>query len=350
MMRKKELHKFGKGLEALIPLTDENYDQKETKPHKKPNEFSSTIAKFDKPYEIFDLNGDQYIGIQSLKAHIVHYDASKDDLLPDKIYKVDTSSEKSILDFCNRYGVLQPSKGTLFGDESKLFLSQKLDSFIEDVTLYKQFFALYYGLLHDDKIILIRKIMELMDRAVINDGVIFPRDESTTKTLKKMEKFFVDNPDFVGIELIKETARPLLALITEHMRNIHLTLDFDENGHPYSGIRTTNLLDVAYYKLYNIILSETWVNRCQYCGSLFIARKADAKFCSPEKAGKNSPCRNAYEQMKFRYRKKVAAGKMTIEEVAKKTWRPIKEVQSWFEGFDLQEFAKRMKEKEDQQD
>jgi hypothetical protein len=254
--------------------------------------------------DIYDLTIEEFEGYFDKRNFINPF--TEESLLED-IANIRLTDEESIISFCNQYGLYGPTVTRnefppLLGDPLKIEvkeahfvnLFERLDYFLENTTYLQEIIKIWY-----DEI------------PLLNEEYEKTNDESKLEELMNLKKGAV-------------------RFINRALRQVSPSINLRENGDCLPSYTSVSLLGAAYHQLNEAITQGKQFLHCLHCGSLFVPRKPNAKFCPPLQFGKHSSCQNSYNQMKNRARKAVHSGRKTIEEVANSIGRPLKEVRGWF--------------------
>lgn len=233
----------------------------------------------------------------------------------EEIARVDPADEKSILAFCNNYGLLGemsdelPARftGLLWNDE-RAYYRESLQFFTQAVRRMQDTLQLYHDIRNDH-----------------------PRLQARAANLKAflLEEHPELEPRLAAADHLTVARTQLLRWINMHLGAVYPALRLGLDGRLYPGHTGLTLLGIAYFQLYEVVAAEVELRECDYCHSLFVPRNHRAHFCPPPEHYRRSPCENKYNQMVYHTRRRIRAGKETVEAAAARLGRPVAEVRSW---------------------
>lgn len=262
--------------------------------------------------------GKEYAGKEQGKL----FDPFQVQYLFEQIARVDTNSEKSILGFSNRFGLLGqefemiPSTMAGIPWQGTGFYQERLEYFTHAVRMMKYTLRLYKDIETEDPRFEFEQ--DEMRKAVVR------RHPELASRLKSADHLTIAR------------AR-LMTLVNEHLGTVFPALQLGIDGRLYPSHTGLTLLGVAYFQLYEVITTGVALRECPWCKSLFVPRTHRARFCPTPEDKKRSPCENKYNQMVFQMRKNIKDGKETIEDAASRLRRPISEIKSWLENINQKE-------------
>lgn len=304
------------------------------------------------PYEIMEHEGKKYIisssyiklfqkgysnGIGGKISHSVYpFDVKK--LIFD-VLKININDKKSILEFCDKYGVLGEVRtkhgvGSSIPVLSTINLNmcgtyESLDYFIENVKKIQECFNLYIIIDTKNKPELTKWWVNMIDEALEYIEI------DLKKAIKNKHQAFIEfnqeaktehiklKENIPSLDTIIESAtRELLDEMNNKLTYTFLNLRVDSNGNFIEGIATSTLIGAIYYQLYNHIIKGDDFKVCKYCGSYFIPRKIDTLFCPSEEPNKHGECQNRYNAMVRRIREWHFKQGLSIEEIQGKIKKP----------------------------
>ena len=268
------------------------------------------------------------------------------------LYYIDTENKESILNFVNKYGLLESDyryKNNFYKDNfanpKTLFNGNyRIEPVVEDLpTLKKEIETFkeavnFWRVLNNENI-KSKKIIELYRKY----------------TNLKLE-FFKDNFHKIKDKKKKPLSKFLLQDIYDRaLKNINPILRPSSDGYS-EGFTSSTLFSVIYFQLYKMILNKSGSFTCDYCGKLntYKANAKNDRFCNKGNYQGHSECNNKYNYMKNKALKKIINNKMNLKEIKKvakninwtdfynnnRKGRELKEVFNW-----LKNYAPRSKKK-----
>jgi hypothetical protein len=306
---------------------------------------SSYVNRFKEGYR----NG---VGNMTSASHSI-YPFDMNELLFE-VLKIDVNDEASILDFYNQNGVLGEIRmdygmgATMIGGSTINFnlcgSYESLDYFIENVQKLQDCFHMYMMIEQKHKPALIKWWKKRMD-----ESIQYAEEEIQKAIEKNNHELIKINKHAKEWHLnAKETPPPIEKIILEvksrlvNKMNDKLTYTFlnlrvNSNGDFIEGMTSSTLIGVVYYQLYNHIIKGHQFEVCQYCGSYFIPRKKDARFCPSNKPNEHGKCQNRYNAMIRRIREWHFKQGLSIEEIQDKIKKPRKlplhEIQEYIDRY-----------------
>jgi hypothetical protein len=254
-------------------------------------------------------------------------------------YKVNPSSEKSIIAFCNKYGLFRPND--LFDQDAPYFLS--VDSFSKKIIGIQMIVDLHENIIKKDERALlwakeyfIKVAQEKKDQDLhrLDELIVKAKDISAYNSVnqireleERINSYFEQAKSLSAVKIAREF---LIREINEQVKFVYPVMRIGENGF-LPGYTSKSLLAVIYHHIYNMVEKGQFGARCDYCGSPFTPRKTGSKFCPPGKANGSSKCKNNYNQMKLKARAAIYSGEKTIDEVCSERKRLYQEVLSWLD-------------------
>lgn len=278
--------------------------------------------------------------------------------------KIDLEKEKSILKFCNQYGVLGEERQKNTFDELELTgvnergWFETLNFFKKEIEELHECFSLYMITETDNE-------TEMRNRwKEFNEKQLQKTEQEITDYHKNPQKyeFQYEDDEFhvegFHLQLLNDYKKMyqnrihekapkkdiimgckglLIGTINKKLPNIFLNIQMTHDGQLIEGITSFTLIGTLYYQLYQHIVKGNQFKICKYCGNYFVPRKSDSNFCPAEKANEHSKCANAYNAMVRRARKWHYGQGIPLEEIQKKIKRPMKrslaEIQYWINNY-----------------
>ncbi|MEM5008356.1 hypothetical protein ABEP42_26610 [Priestia megaterium] len=309
-----------KKVKPSLVLSDEDLKKITTYPPELQTELFHTSLAVQSPYLLAKINGEQYIvaswiaeykkagkAMEDIEWNEVitrHINPFKEENLLDDVAKLNVREIESLLEFCNKYGLMgekinnisiEKSGVDTLGRRILANAKESLSYFVKETLIIQGLITTYHDIIQP-----------------LNDYYKDTNDTSIEKTIDEMEL------------KLKQGINSKLGLVRP-------AINLEAKGKYLPGYTTSTLLGAIYYQFYEVVTSGKQFKECVNCGSLFIPRKSNAKFCPPFTSGEHSSCQNSYNQMKSRAKKSVRTGKKTIEEVANSLGRPLAEVRGWFD-------------------
>ncbi|MGV3465548.1 MAG: hypothetical protein ACO1OT_09680 [Heyndrickxia sp.] len=321
------------------------------------------------PYAITEYKGEKYIVSESLMpfdkdyAEDVQWDFEnakqynpfeEPDLLVD-VSKIRVDDEQSILEFCNKYGILGGDPEDTTKEEMNMLLAtikinnftlyEKLNYFVDQIKRIQRVIELNYLINPENKGEL-KEWFKKRDEIVINSlkNLIYRYEEmgdkekvgsykeSLSKHLLRTEKIKNSHS-----EAIMEAKELMVRTMNINLINVSPVIRLNENGQFVEGVTSYTLLGVIYHQLYKVITKGHSFDRCIHCGSLFPPRKSKTKFCPPDKYSEHSRCANAYNAMVRRVREWYFKEGLTVDEIQEKITEPrkrtLEEIQNWIDSY-----------------
>lgn len=345
------------------------------------NMLNETNISVYAPYEIIENDGEKYIVATSCRDKFNKRAYKKGDvsILLDCVnrhshrispfevenlfleaYKINLEDEQSILNFCNRFGVMgELSQKNTFNDEFMDFMDlwgpfESLEFFKKEISEFQECLDLYNmtEIQDEDKLgklwrAALQKDIEQMKQGLLkmkNDNALNQHIEAYYIALKTFdrEKTRIEN-DIKYLpakdEILKEIKTRLVEKMNERMPNVFYNLQVSPNGEFVQGITSFNLLGSVYYQLYQNVIKGSKFKECEYCGNIFgPLKKSDMRFCPNDSdepvQTKHSKCENRYSAMVKRVRT-WAKEEKTPEEIHQKIRKPkkrsLEEIKRWIE-------------------
>jgi len=216
------------------------------------------------------------------------------------IIKVNINNKKSILKFCNQYGLL-----TVSNHKHK----ERIGDFCREVTKLKKCVEYYWNL--ENNI----------------EGEITPELEPPPYL-----SAVIDVGD-MGYNYFSLAEYHLTRTVDSYLRNIYPQIKNSPEGGYIPYFASSNLISVAYYHLFRLMTQNKQLKKCKKCGSFYVPIRSHSNFCPPPTVGERSLCQNSYDQMVYWSRRKILSGEKTVEEVAAIKGRPVEEVRKWIENY-----------------
>lgn len=316
------------------------------------------------PYKIVEREGEKYIVSAAFEADFQkgyegpalpnsnehsHYIAPlKVENLIFEAVKIDLEDEKSIIDFCNKYGVLgELRQKYTFQDLELTWVNQSgwkesLEFFKNEIYELKKCFNFHIVIEAEDG----DWVKELWGRYLDNEALYYEAAlqecESTEdryidfleRTIKEIRQSKVN----AKVEDIKTDAKGILvATLNRKLPNVFFSLQMTTEGRLIEGVSTFTLAGALYYQLYQHIVKGNEFKVCKYCGDYYVPRKSDTEFCPAEESNEHSKCANAYNAMVRRAREWHFKKGISVHEIQKKIKRPgrreLNEIQTWIESY-----------------
>lgn len=230
------------------------------------------------------------------------------------------NNDKSILDFCNTYGLL----GADFHFHNKNIFSHAYDKnlnfelktndgffgeFIESYKIFKREITEFKMYL---------EIWWFLKRGKIKEI----ENKSKNKLTKHYFELYKNKLKYTDYEKI---AKIILLKINEHLYNNRLALNLND-GELQPGFKAEYLLDKAYSELYETIINNNNLKKCKHpdCRAFFEVTKSDQEFCP------NDTCQQRYSNSLVPYwKKQYIKGNKTAEEVAERLKLSIEDIKKW---------------------
>lgn len=294
----------------------------------------SSFAVF-KPYKIIEEDGQLYIvawwwadmvageNLEALNKEGAHWQGShtynpfRVPYLFEEIGRVNPTSEKSILEFCNQYGLL--------GESAREVPAHLAGLKFEGWGDYRE--SLYY---------FARSVREMQDTLRLYYDIKRENPQLEERAADMVETLLELHPEWQGrlknADALTIARARLMVRVNKHLGTVFPALQLGIDGRLYPGHTGLTLLGIAYFQLYEIITSDAQLRECPNCNSLFVPRTHRARFCPAPAGYGRSPCENRYNQMIARVRKNIKEGKETVEQAAARLGRAVEEVRSWVEA------------------
>ena len=264
------------------------------------------------------------------------YNPFEEKYIFEKAIRIDTNSPKSILEFCNEYGLFRDGevkgyqnnvKAPVVFDRPEQVIyfnkSFQLSTFVNIIDEIKETVRLVKIIQErnaDQLTELKNRILNLLRSLRDDDGKI---PERTTEIIKKIE----NEPKLTFAK------RQLLTRLNYHQEYVYPCTRLGENGDLIPGHTSRSLLSVIYFQISEMVTKSQPLEKCLKCGSIFTPRKSGSVFCPPEDPTKRSSCENSYNQMVRRAREAILSEQKTIEQICKTTGRSFEEVRGWIENY-----------------
>ncbi|RXZ00952.1 hypothetical protein [Fictibacillus sp. S7] len=228
-----------------------------------------------------------------------------DDLLPE-LANLNFYDQDETLEFCNKYGLYGQSvlNNQLHLTADPLKLEVKEEVLINLLESYEEFKR--------------------------NTAIIQMIIDEYFNEVPLKEKLYEQTNDESLLQEIKVLKRKNIRLVNRGLRFVSPSINLGQEEEPLPSFSSTSLLGAVFYQIREAMTQGKQFRKCMNCGSLFVPRKPNGRFCPPLNYGSHSSCQNSYNQMKSRARKAVNSKGRSIEEVAESIGRPISEVKNWF--------------------
>lgn len=246
------------------------------------------------------------------------YNPFDDENLLPALYKLDPFNKDEMLKFYNRFGTLgefaielsgwgtvDPKIGGMFEtDQFCIGMVDSLQCAYKDYEVIQRFWK--------EEQLSKKDIINLVERR-------YP--------MIKEESFSYSDPK----DIIESLSRSLLIELNGYLRFVSLSAEYSRKSKSfYLNHSTLCMAGALWFQLYNHMLHDKMFKKCLNCGTYFVPSRPNRKFCpDPINPGNHSRCANAYNQMKNRARK-YRQQNMTIEDIAARCNRSVREVQAWF--------------------
>jgi hypothetical protein len=300
---------------------------------------NENITKPDNANIYFNNNNDvwQYYPEENELASWKLYNPFQEKTLPYKLANIDIRNQRKIIEFCNKYGLLGEAFYRTREEWKKKpvsrvgYFCESLEYFQNEVICMRACLKVWYYILNHEE-----KTADLIE--TLHPDAYQDLYDSLNILFREIHKF---NPllgeEFVDGHYKKNSFKEensvkliLLLYINQKLSTVCPQIEVIENSICAPSVGGFTVLGAAYYHLYKKITENGPIRKCLYCGRFFYPSKKTSKFCPKDyKWEKRSDCQNRYNVMKFRAKKKIAAGKVSKEEVAKELGRSISEINEW---------------------
>ncbi|UII56239.1 hypothetical protein LS684_01755 [Cytobacillus spongiae] len=261
-------------------------------------------------------------GDEEMEVTTPNYNPFEVEYLFEKVARVDLTSHKSILKFCNKYGTFNAIDTMPFYYGLRLLdcKKQPLDEFIYHAKEIKHIMHIYHALISINE----DSLQEHAEKIKTDLQEIAPYLNPNDKDIFQLSKMWIT------LKINKETE----GVISESGK-------IGKNNKIIKIHTSRSIIGVIYHQLLDLVSNEWELKECIKCKSKFVPRTENSRFCPHDEAGKDSLCKTAYNQWIRNARKDYFSGKKTIEQIAKQKKRPLAEVESWFESVDKEKWLKK---------
>ncbi len=261
-------------------------------------------------------------GDEEMKDKTPNYNPFEVEYLFEKVDRVDLTSHKSILKFCNKYGTFKAIETTPFYYGLRLLDCQKqpLDEFIQHAKEVKRILDIYDAIVSKNE----DRLQEHASIFKTNLKEIAPYLKPNDKDIFQLSKMWI----------ILKINKEIEGVISESGK-------IGKNNEMIKIHTSRSIIGVIYHQLLDLVTKEWELKRCIKCNSKFVPRTDKSRFCPPDEAGKDSLCKTAYNQWIRNARKDYFSGEKTIEQIAQQKKRSLEEVQEWIESADKEKWLKK---------
>ncbi|WP_404469394.1 hypothetical protein [Sutcliffiella horikoshii] len=261
-------------------------------------------------------------GDEEMEETTPNYNPFEVEYLFEKLERVDLTSHKSILKFCNKYGTLNARETMPLYYGLRLLDCQKqtLDEFIYHAKEIKRIMHIYEAIFSKNE----GRLQEHASMFKADLKKIVPYLNPNDKDIFQLSKMWIT------LKINKETE----GVISESGK-------IGKNNKIIKIHTSRSIIGVIYHQLLNLVSNEWELKECVKCKSKFVPRTENSRFCPPDEAGKDSLCKTAYNQWIRNARKDYFSGKKTMDQIAQQKKRPLAEIEGWFDSVDKEKWLKK---------